>query len=893
MENRNKKPWRPNGQKRQNNFRKEDNNNSNKKDKNSKAFPGGQQNQNVKKVNVSCEAKHPIGYKTLESVLEIKDDCELISKLSSKMNGFLISLDQQTIRPDFMCLVLAALAKVSECSSEKNTINLLVHFFMKIIPKLSSASQFHRTLKLWIVELSNNLAPHSKYRHKHVMAVQNLLIFLRRLQLTLYQKSFDAVRDLIQPITAQIEYINRKGNALNDSIVDKLNELNSAVENFQQMKEETEKDEVLLEPPEDFRKIGIYPDTFDILSNHDPFIRKNVVDGKYVGGIDHYLDVQFRLLREDFVRALRLGINEYRRIRNKPEEMAKVKFRINDLNIYKNVQIFKSKLVHNDQLHFCKFDCTPFRNIRWQYNKRMMSGSLVCLSPDDFETFFFATVAGQRDPDKLAKGEFQIKLEMESATIPEITPLITFVMVESQVYFEAYRHNLKVLQEFGKNNFPLEKYIVDVDKNISPPSYLTNETVYVISNGLPDNDPDAKMSAVDVLSNRQWPPREDFKLDESQYEAFRAALTKQMVTIQGPPGTGKTYIGLRIVEVLLANTSQWPILIICYTNHALDQFLEGILKFCDGNELVRIGGKSQCEALEKHNLSHIKSNMKLKREVPEYIHKGRFESNNRLKAIQSSISLLEKDIEILTDTVLGDELSKVIMNLNRRHFEQLVTLANGRGLNEGILNWLGYVVKTVADDQENGENNSDEHIADELIQEIDEDIEMDEEDVRALEDERLIDGSSSEDESDDDLPDFLSRDGPINLNNVVLVDNEDADGFRLVVNNRKSLKQKIKHEIKKSETMPKDQAAAIANINTLLPNNRWNLYRLWIKLYVQEFESKIKVHRDEYRIECLRFNSLRNQEDIEIVKKAKIIGMTTTGAAKYRHIIDGTKPKIA
>lgn len=101
--------------------------------------------------------------------------------------------------------------------------------------------------------------------------------------------------------------------------------------------------------------------------------------------------------------------------------------------------------------------------------------------------------------------------------------------------YQAYRHNLKVLQDFGVDNFPLEKYIVNVDKIISPPSYLSEDSCYIISNGLPNTDPEAKVSPVDMLSAR-WPPREDFNLDESQYEAFRAALTKQMVVIQGPPG---------------------------------------------------------------------------------------------------------------------------------------------------------------------------------------------------------------------------------------------------------------------------------------------------------------------------------------------------------------------
>lgn len=64
----------------------------------------------------------------------------------------------------------------------------------------------------------------------------------------------------------------------------------------------------------------------------------------------------------------------------------------------------------------------------------------MCLSPDDFETFFFATVAGQRDPEKLAEGQFQIKLEIESSAMHEITPLIPYVMVESLVFFEVFSY---------------------------------------------------------------------------------------------------------------------------------------------------------------------------------------------------------------------------------------------------------------------------------------------------------------------------------------------------------------------------------------------------------------------------------------------------------------------
>ena len=81
-----------------------------------------------------------------------------------------------------------------------------------------------------------------------------------------------------------------------------------------------------------------------------------------------------------------------------------------------------------------------------------------------------------------------------------------------------------------------------------------------------------------------WPDKESLGLNESQMRAFKMALTKRLAVIQGPPGTGKTYVGWKIARVLLKTLSlsedakeRTPILMVSYTNHALDQFLEGVL----------------------------------------------------------------------------------------------------------------------------------------------------------------------------------------------------------------------------------------------------------------------------------------------------------------------------
>lgn len=51
--------------------------------------------------------------------------------------------------------------------------------------------------------------------------------------------------------------------------------------------------------------------------------------------------------------------------------------------------------------------------VLWENSKRLIYGSLLCLSCDNFETFLFATVS-DRDPKQLQKGFIQVKFNDES-----------------------------------------------------------------------------------------------------------------------------------------------------------------------------------------------------------------------------------------------------------------------------------------------------------------------------------------------------------------------------------------------------------------------------------------------------------------------------------------------
>jgi hypothetical protein len=76
---------------------------------------------------------------------------------------------------------------------------------------------------------------------------------------------------------------------------------------------------------------------------------------------------------------------------------------------------------------------------------------------------------------------------------------------------------------------------------------------------------------------------------------------------------------LKVAGILLENHKVWnahrqPILVMCYTNHALDQFLEGILQYT--TRIIRVGGQSKCEKLNSYNLKEVRRNCK--KEVYRY-----------------------------------------------------------------------------------------------------------------------------------------------------------------------------------------------------------------------------------------------------------------------------------
>lgn len=99
----------------------------------------------------------------------------------------------------------------------------------------------------------------------------------------------------------------------------------------------------------------------ELLTKQAPFLRKNIVLGKYDSS-NHYLDVQFRLLREDFVRPLRKTIVEYIDTRNELDPRKRDKLD-KKLNVYRNVLITGPFRQYEKIYHTCKYDFAPSEGI--------------------------------------------------------------------------------------------------------------------------------------------------------------------------------------------------------------------------------------------------------------------------------------------------------------------------------------------------------------------------------------------------------------------------------------------------------------------------------------------------------------------------------------------------
>ncbi|XP_013401833.1 NFX1-type zinc finger-containing protein 1-like [Lingula anatina] len=728
-------------------------------------------------------------------------------------------------------------------------------------------------------------------------------------------------------------------------------------------------------PPDVFAEISVLPSKEDLLQN-ETFLRVNREKGSYES-LHDYLDVQFRLMREDFVQPLRASLQDcfsHKRVDN----------------IYKKIHILPHGYIDPSPsvgvVFRVQFDTSPLKHVRWKYSKRLRPGTLVLLFTDDLKYMVYGTVV-DRDIKALQKGI--VGLHFISST-KDVHSLMSeeYQMVESPAFFKEYEPILESLRRFNRmenpENFPFIKYLVYAETAVSPPYYLTVlknemytlgsptfclESTDVASSSklncptspscdttspihIPELDEEYALESKQVkgseilydfsplLQNNadtgdrfrgerklpakrlvdkieriapvfdldKWPTAQDLGLDESQRKAIHLALTKELAIIQGPPGTGKTHVGYKLVQLLLQNgdkrhnsTSNSQILIICYTNHALDQFLEGILSTSGkhikrASDMIRVGSRSKSEILKKHSLREIKRDILLRvnsgrKEISRFISmanrkliyaRKRFkEVHNLLETIESRTCIYSEDVLFRNGCMTSnqkDTLHAGYCTPNRPIMLQWLDVFNVSG---SVKNSVRQISVQETEEAEPGEIISDDEVDPVLMEYNEAYAEVYEgpawtkkqkvhEACFSIMNDYTLDTCKLEiDLENNALKDFWETIHPKGIPHII---------------------QKVRRELQDVDNVL--ESSKVQNVWSLSISDRWKLYRAWVTHFHQSVRKQVIELQREYEDELALHKEIQSEENFQVLRHAKIIGLTTTGSALCQKTLEKLQPQI-
>uniref|UniRef100_A0A8V1A0C1 Zinc finger NFX1-type containing 1 n=1 Tax=Gallus gallus TaxID=9031 RepID=A0A8V1A0C1_CHICK len=872
--------------------------------------PGGtqpsEQPQQVKKV----------GYKFLESLLQ-KDSSEVVITLASS-SGFKELLSQTSMKPGFLQLICQVLRKACGSRMDRQSVQ-------QLLGMVKESNFLKICLPQYVSDMVTEAVP--AVRHQYPEHIGNIILLLQDLISIFPSSSVQKISMLLTVLPASINALRASGVQITEETEKNLSKVQMLVQHLQEKRREgtlRADNYTLMQPQADgqeetYRTMTIYP-TYDEL-HHDvkPFLRPNIVSGRYES-TNIYLDTHFRLLREDFIKPLREGILD---LLQSFEDKSLRKKKFDDIRIYFDTRIITPLCSPSGVVYKVQFDIKPLKFVRWQNSRRLLYGSLVCMSRDHFETCLFATVS-ERDNAELANGIVQLSFNAQSrALLAEVQPSDSFLMVETTAYFEAYRHVLEGLQEIQEEDIPFQKYIVECDVQLKEPAYLKMDTKYNFAPLTEDTLSDEetyldglRRQNVRVLDPNQWPSMETLGLDESQMQALSLALTKELAIIQGPPGTGKTYVGLKIVQALLTNQDAWqrtdqnsPILVVCYTNHALDQFLEGIYTF-QKRGIVRVGGRSNSEILKQFTLKELRKKSEFRHNLPMHLRRAYVNITCDMKHAEEELYKGAKHLECTTYGVLHERHLEAF--IAPQHWDSLMS-----GLDDDefyysasrhsmILEWLGLgftaftqsaarniEAENLGDQQEEREEEQEGEAEEDLL-EILEEADLIQAD-RVIDDEDSAKAQRRKEEEHRAVHELAGMLLAMKLENEeeeTVQPQQKSAQWEITSSQRKKMKHKMKVELHKLNAMSETEAYAIQDLWQLDMNSRWRLYRLWLQTYQGLIRRKILQHEQQYQAAAERLAELRLQEDLCILKEAKVVGMTTTGAAKYRQILQKVEPRI-
>ena len=172
-----------------------------------------------------------------------------------------------------------------------------------------------------------------------------------------------------------------------------------------------------------------------------------------------------------------------------------------------------------------------------------------------------------------------------------------------------------------------------------------------------------------------------------------------------------------------------------------------------------------------------------------------------------------------------------------------------------------------------------------------------EDEVGAIEADRMIDMEEDEvplwrcrqEETHRRYVEQANADLAVNLDDVLEVN---PPGFQQQRVGKKELLQRIQKRLRNTSRMSEKEVDKVEDIWSLNLDERWKLYFYWANTYKRNLKERISECETNFQVAAERNKELIEEEDKVIMQNMKVIGMTTTAAARYRNILRHIKPKL-
>ncbi|KAL8993845.1 MAG: hypothetical protein Q9169_006042 [Polycauliona sp. 2 TL-2023] len=475
----------------------------------------------------------------------------------------------------------------------------------------------------------------------------------------------------------------------------------------------------------DIFNVKILPTTDEIQSLRLEYLPSSDPTKHHLPGLAGLLDRQFRLLREDTVGQFRDAVQiECKRLTKPANTQSPSRRQNNGVRniIYQNVALLRLEFDRKKGLQVvAEFDQPPAlakkgakeREEWWRNTKQLQIDAFVCLVSSTGRAIFFSVCDpaptpppkrrnGEEEREVRSTGQWRASDERPSlfkradkatlmlSPVEDSSEDITWInghlgkahkLRQSLVEFPgillpSFQPTLQALQKMSRTlDLPFAQFIAPErqhagDVDIPPPAY-SRRPGFTFSLETLTRGEQLRLAPGQPFDDNTL--REKSTLDDAQQLSTINALRSCLALIQGPPGTGKSYTGVAIIKALLNNRNVaklGPIICVCYTNHALDQLLEHLVK--DGVEqLIRLGSRSKSELLQDLNLHHVSKEFR-----PTKI-EGH-EKYQLYAKLDIALDEIEELMPGLRDPARWSNVKDYLENHHNDHFQQFF----GRGVDE-------------------------------------------------------------------------------------------------------------------------------------------------------------------------------------------------------------------